>query len=151
MGINLIFIKLGLMAFWAVWLTVVFLTNLFNDMKVVGVLPDHWKFASKNYEAISKVTSIYHVPSWLNGFLFLGIIIWQGLSGLLFWKATIGFLRMGPASYGDLYLAFAVSLALWAAMMVADKIFQSYEQQNSHMAIFIGQIVTLLAIHILPL
>ncbi|HVN54186.1 MAG TPA: hypothetical protein VMT46_07635 [Anaerolineaceae bacterium] len=151
MGINLIFIKLGLMTFWATWLTVEFLTNLFDDMKVVGVLPTGWKFASKNYEAISNVTSIYNTPRWVNGFLFLGVIVWQGLAGLLFWRATIGFLRMGPASYGDLYLAFAVSLGLWGAIMIADEIFQNHDQLRSHLAIFIAQIVTLLAIHLLPL
>jgi hypothetical protein len=151
MGINLIFIKLGLMAFWAIWLTIIFVSNLLEDMKVVGVLPQNWKFASNNYEAISKTTSIYRAPTWFNGLLFLVEIIWQGLSALLFWKATFGFLRMGPASYGDLYLAFAVSLALWAALMIADEIFRSYEKQHNHIVFFTAQIVTLLAIHLLPL
>ena len=35
--------------------------------------------------------SKYPLPAWFAGLLFLGVVLWQGLSALLFWYAFSAF------------------------------------------------------------
>jgi hypothetical protein len=44
-GMTLGLLKRGLLAFWAVWLTVVCITNALDACKALGVLGDDWSFA----------------------------------------------------------------------------------------------------------
>ncbi len=150
MQIDLMTLKLGLLLFWAVWLSLVFLTNLFAGLKAIGILPDKWKFASKNYEAVVKTTSTYTATAWLPGFLFAGVILWQGLALFLFWLASIRSIQGGSLNLTSAATAFAVSLGLWAAFMIADEVFQVYETERSHLLILVGQLLTLISFYVLP-
>lgn len=150
MQINLLTLKLGLLLFWSLWFSVVFTTNTFEGLKCLRLLPQDWKFASDNYTAITKATSAYSLPGWLNVLLFFGVILWQGLAVALFWRAFLGSLRAGGVDPGAITTAFAVGLALWAAFMLADEVFCFYEAQSNHMLIFISQLATFLGLYLLP-
>lgn len=141
-------IRIGLLVFWALWLTLVFLTNLFDGLKAAGVLPGSWRFASGNYQAMGKVTGKYGTPGWLLGLLFAGVIVWELLAAALLWRAALTF--GGAGGSGMMYMAFTVSLALWAAFILADEVFSAYEMSQTHWAIFIAQLVSLLAVGLLP-
>jgi len=67
-------------------------------------------------------------------------MLWQGLSALLFWYAFSAFHGMHFPGLRALDMAFLVSLALWAAFMIADEIFTVYEAEATHMRIFIAQL-----------
>jgi hypothetical protein len=43
-----------------------------------------------------------------------------------------------------------VSLGLWAAFLVADEVFIAYPVEATHLRLFIAQLVTLLAVEVLP-
>lgn len=141
-------LKRGLVLGWAAWLTVVFLTNLFELLKVLNILPESWAFASGNFGFIQATTAIYTVPDTLNLLLFVGVVVWEALAALLLWRAFAGY--SGRAGLADINTAFAVSLALWVAFMLADELLMAYDIEATHMRIFTSQIVTLLAIHLLP-
>lgn len=96
-----------------------------------------------------QTNSIYHTPEWINAFLFLGVIAWEGLAALLFWRAAWRY-RGHQSMTGPVLTAFAVGLGLWAAFMLADEVLHSYGTEAVHLRLFIGQLVTLLAIHLLP-
>src|SRR5262249_51799904 len=108
-------LKRMLLLFWAVWLTIVFTTNMLDAGKVVGLLPDDWNFASGNYRFLVETTSRYGTPEWINGLLFAGVICWEGTAALLFWLAWWKFQGRGTEGSPTLYAAFSVSLMLWAA------------------------------------
>jgi hypothetical protein len=150
MHMNLSTLKLGLIFFWAFWLNLTFLTNAFDGMKVLKVLPEEWKFASGNHAAIARATSAYSVPAWVNGLLFLGTTLWEGLASFLFWISFLSFLRSGFADLSHANTAFAFSLALWAVMILADEVFKVYRLVRTHMLIFVCQGITLLIIYALP-
>jgi hypothetical protein len=148
MVIGLAILKQGLVFFWSVWITLAFVTNGFDGLKVAGVLPDGWKFASGNYAYIDDATDKYAVPGWLTGLLFAGVLVWEGLAVVLYW---IGFSSyVGDGGLGGITTALAVTIALWAAFMIADEVFRIYEQQTTHVLLFISQMVTLLALYVLP-
>jgi uncharacterized membrane protein len=145
-----LFLKRTLLAFWAVWLTVVLATNVLDAGKVVGVLPQDWSFASGNYTFLADTTSRYGTPNWLNGLLFAGVIAWEGVAALLFWLACWRFRTKPRGSRRPLYAAFSVSLLLWGAFLVADEVFIAYPVAATHLRLFTAQLVTLLAIELLP-
>jgi hypothetical protein len=115
MDVNLATLKSGLVLFWAAWLTIVCLTNILAGLKALGILPEGWKFASGNYQAVLDTVSTYSWPAWSAGLLFLGVIAWQALAVFLFWRAFLG------SGAGAVVAAFAASLGLWAAFMLADE------------------------------
>src|SRR6266852_9190868 len=83
-----IFLKRVLLFFWAVWLNVVFLSNLADALKGMGVLSEAWAFASGNLKFIKETTIRYGTPDLANALLFGGVILWEGVATLLFWWAA---------------------------------------------------------------
>ena len=150
MEIQLFTLKLGLLLFWCLWFSIVFLTNLFEGFRVLRVVPITWKFASHNFKPVEHATAGYHAPLWLPRFLFSGILLWQLLAVIYFSRATILSFYGWTAGRGPANAAFAVGLSLWAAFMIADEIFKEYDTQRSHVLFFIAQLATLLALHVLP-
>lgn len=59
-------LKRLLLLFWASWFSIVFLTNLLDACKELGVLPQTWAFASGNYAFVCQTTARYGTPDWVN-------------------------------------------------------------------------------------
>jgi hypothetical protein len=144
-----ILLKRCLLLFWAVWLTVVFTTNVLDGCKALGWLGQSWAFASGNYRFLEETTARYGTPAWLNGLLFVGVIGWDGDAALLFWLAGLRF-RGNEDRPWLLYTAFTVSLALWSAFLIADELFIAYAVAGTHWRLFTAQLITLVAIELLP-
>ncbi|MFN4260223.1 MAG: hypothetical protein ACK4RK_13080 [Gemmataceae bacterium] len=140
-------IQRGILLFWALWLSLVAATNIMDGLQQLGVVADSWRFTSGNYAFMVDVTARYHTPGWLVAGLFLGVVVWEALAALLFWLAAVCF---SPTNHAWLHLAFGVSLALWAAFMLADEIFMAYQVENVHRSIFLTQIACLLLIRLAP-
>jgi hypothetical protein len=134
-------LKLALIFFWALWFSIVFLTNVFSAMKAAGRLPPSWRFASKNYEMVVKAVSIYGPPPWLPRLLFLGVITWQLGAGTLFWYAL--------ADMTVANAAFCAGILLFAAFMIADELTLKYAMEQPHELLFIAQVASLLVVHLL--
>jgi hypothetical protein len=150
MEINFFALKIGLLSFWGLWLFIVFLTNLFEGLKVLRVLPQRWKFASQNFQAVAQATATYHAPPWLPRFLFLGVLLWQLLALVCFGWAIASSSLAGSLDWGPLTAAFAASLSLLAAFMIADEILKQYDTERAHVLFFIAQLVTLMVFYVLP-
>jgi hypothetical protein len=142
-------LKSLLLYFWAIWFSVVFLSNLADGAKGLGLLDDSWAFASGNLKFIKETTGRYGTPDWLNAILFGGVILWEGIAAVLFWRAGWTF-RGGIRAQKAVYLAFTVSLLLWCAFLIADEVFIAYPVEAVHLRLFVAQLVTLLAIELLP-
>lgn len=144
-------LKLALLLFWTAWFAVVFLTNVFGGLKAMGVLaPSWWKFASTNYQAVVKATAMYRPPAWLPPVLFVGVVIWQLAIAALFAWAAGAWLLDGRLDWRAVNLAFGAAIGLWAAFMLADEIVLKYEFERTHELLFIAQLASLVAMHVLP-
>jgi len=150
MEVHLFALKLALLAFWGLWFSVVFLTNLSDGCRLLGILPTTWKFASQNFQPVAKATGRYLAVAWLPAFLFSCVILWQLLAIILYGWAFVTSLRKGDIDELSVNAAFACGLGLWAAFMIADEIFKQYDTQRSHVLFFGAQLLTLLALHALP-
>lgn len=144
------FLKRALVAFWAVWLTVVLATNVLDAVKALGLLGEYWPLASGNYRFVVETTARYRPPAWVNGVLFAGVIAWEGTAALLFWLACWAFAGQGGGCRRTLYAAFTTSLLLWGAFLIADEVCIAYAVAGTHLRLFTAQLVSLLAIELLP-
>ncbi len=147
--IPVIVLKRVLLLFWAVWLSVVFLSNVADAAKGLGWLNESWAFASGNFNFIRETTTRYGTPDWVNGVLFTGVILWEGFATLFFWWAGWTFRGRGSGR-NAVYLAFSASLLLWGAFLVADEVFIAYPLESIHLRLFIAHLLTLLAVELLP-
>jgi hypothetical protein len=142
-------LKRSLLLFWAVWSSVVFLSNLADAGKGLGLLGDSWAFASGNWKLIQETTARYRMPAAVNAILFAGVILWEGIATLMFWWAVWTF-RGKKSGRKILYLAFTASLLLWGAFVIADEVLIAYALESTHLRLLIAHLVTLLAIELLP-
>ncbi len=144
-------LKHGVLLFWAVWFTIVFVTNLIDGLKGVHLMGNRWKFASGNWAAIKEITAIYKTLAWLAPILFAGTIAWAGVSTILMWRALVLFAGVGdPLGLGAVYAAFAASLGLFAAFLIADEIFIAPAYEIKHLCVFLALLVSMLVLGLLP-
>ena len=150
MAFPILLLKHGLVLFWALWLSITWLTNACDGLKALRLLSARWPWASGNYARMVATTQPYALPHWLPALLFLGVVLWQGLAAGLWWGAVEAFQGMQGPGLERLHTAFGVSLALWAALMLADELLLVYEVEAPHMRIFMAQLVSLLVLHLVP-
>lgn len=131
------------------WLSIVFLSNLTDAAKALGWLNESWAFASGNFKAIAETTARYGTSNTVNGALFAGVIVWEGLAAALFWRASWSYRGQGSGRQA-LYLAFTTSLLLWSAFLVADEVCIAYPMESVHLRLFVAHLATLLAVEFLP-
>jgi hypothetical protein len=142
-------LKRGLLLVWAIWWSIVFLTNVADAGKELGLLGESWAFASGNWTFIQETTARYGTPDVINALLFAGVILWQGVAVVLFWWAGWTF-RGRDSGRTVVYSAFTTALLLWGAFLVADEVFIAYPVESTHLRLFIAQLLTLLALEVLP-
>ena len=116
---HVILLKRLLLFFWAVWLTGVFLSNSTDAGKGLVLLGESWAFASGNGKLLQETTAGYGIPDAVNAILFAGVILWEGVASVLFWRAAWSF-RGRSSARKAVYFAFTTSLLLWGAFLVAD-------------------------------
>ena len=145
-----ILLKHGLVLFWALWLSVTWLTNVCDGLKALRLPGVRWPWTSGNDARMGATRQKFALPRWLPAVLFLGVVLWQGLAAGLWWGAVGVFHGMHGPGLEQLHTAFGVSLALWAALMLADELLLVYEVEAPHMRIFVAQLVSLLVLHRVP-
>ena len=136
-------LKSGVLLFWAAWFTLVAATDVVDALKAARLVPAGFTFASNNWELMLKVTSQHATPVAVAGVLFLGAIAWEALAASLFWRAWAAGGRGGLA-------AFTVALALFAAFVLADEIFIAHTLEATHLRLLAVQLLSVLALRLLP-
>ena len=152
LNFDLTTIKQGIILFWAVWLTLVVILNLLDVLKNTGVLSTNWKFNSGNFPFMQAVVKVYGTPNAVTWALYAGAIIWEIIAIGLLWAALGTF---DPNNLRLVNLAFLVNLALWAVFVIMDEIFLAFlvpgfNIMETHRSLFTANLVSLLAIHLLP-
>ncbi|MFC5410989.1 hypothetical protein ACFPMF_16840 [Larkinella bovis] len=145
-------IPLVLLFFWAMYLSLVLLSNTADALKALGILPPDAVFVSGNFGLIQKVVSIYHSPGWLAGLLYAGVLIWQTVGSLWLWQAFAATIRKTPNHLTVTYNALTMLIGLWAAFILADEFFLAYELPGlsaTHFSLLIASVATAIAVRIM--
>ena len=145
-GLRFASIQIGLVLFWAIWLTVVTTTNILDAMKQLGALPARFAVVSYNFELIEKTVGAHGIPTTVAAVLFAGVVAWELLASVLLWRAWLTMYRGAPGTAPEVMQAFAVSLAIWAAFLIATEMTVSYATAATHKATLTAQLVSLIVI-----
>jgi hypothetical protein len=124
--------KVAILAFWTLWFSVVFLTNVFSALKAAGKVGPGWKFASKNYESVAKAVSLYEARPWVPRALFGGVLAWQLVTAYLFAAAIVAATSAGEMDFAAVNLAFASGMGFFGALMLADEVTIKYAYEQAH-------------------
>ncbi len=141
-------IRAGLLLFWAVWLSLVTATNLFDAMKQLDLLPEGFTLASYNFALVVETVGAHGVPAAVAAFLFAGVIAWEALASILFWRAWAACRRGEPGTAQEVTQAFVVGLALWAAFLIATEATVNYVTAATHKSTLIAQLATLVVVRL---
>jgi hypothetical protein len=135
---------IGLLTFWALYFGVVALSNLTDLLRSAGLLPAGWHWISGNLAFMASATGKFGVPAWVNPILLAGVISWQGLAAVLFWRAA----RLGGRE--GLGPPFAVGVALWAVFVLLDELLLIFETgaEATHLRLLIAQLLTLVLLRL---
>jgi hypothetical protein len=148
MAVSILTLKQGLILFWALWISLVVLHNIFDALKELGMLPQSWRFVSANFQGIYDLLGGERTPRWMSGLLYAGAITWEGFTAYLFWTALLA--SRGTLNQSAVITAFAANLVLWAVFMLMDEAFGDYELGSGHLRFFIAQLLTLMFILLVP-
>jgi hypothetical protein len=143
-------LKLGLLVFWGLWYVIAFTTNLCEGFQELKIFPNTWQFASGNLRAVTEATNTYSPSRRLPRLLFFGVLGWQLMAAFLFTAAIVASMFTGSVHAKTVNAAFIVGLGLWSAFMVADEMLKQYDVEHTHVLFFLAQLLTLVAIHVLP-
>jgi hypothetical protein len=134
----------GLLGFWALYFAVVTLSNLADLLRGLHFLPSGWPWVSGNLAFITASTGKFGAPAWVNPLLLAGVIAWETLAAVLFWRAARdpGGRWLGPA--------FAVGLSLWGTFILLDEILLIFETgaEATHLRLLIAQLLTLVVLRL---
>ena len=132
----------GLLGFWALYFATVALSNLTDLLRTLHALPAGWSWVSGNLAFITMATGKFGVPGWANPVLLAGVIAWELVAAVLFWRAARnpGGQCLGPA--------FVVSLGLWTTFILLDEVLLIFETgaEATHLRLLIAQLLTLLVV-----
>ncbi|MCL6649216.1 MAG: hypothetical protein K6U89_12880 [Chloroflexi bacterium] len=136
-----------LLLFWALWFTVVTLTNLTDLLAGVGLLPAGFWWKSGNLGLISEALQPVGLAT-LAPVALLGALLWQGLAAILFFRATAAVGRSVPQR--DILMAYLVGTGLFLVYIVIDELLLLYLKglESAHLQIVIAQLATLAVIEL---
>ena len=83
----------------------------------------------------------------------MGVLLGESAVTILFWRAAFAFKGDGETGLPQVHAAFFAGIGFWAALLVADEIFLTFTMdaiEVGHMVIFGSQILSLLAVRLLP-
>lgn len=148
-----VLIKRILLLFWALFFSLVFVTDVTDGLKAIGVLSPDLTFASANYGFMLEVTDIFGTPEWFVALLYVGVVVWAGAAAFTFWRAFARFEVWDGPSRGVVETAFALGIGLWSAFLVADEFFLAYlttDVSSVHLRLFTAQMASLLVVALVP-
>ena|SRR3990167_6013619 len=145
---GLFYFKLGTLLFWGIWFSIAFSTNI-ADFFITTNTHLASSFRSGNYNALEKVIVIHNTPHYFLNILFSLDIFAQGLSAILFFIAVFC-LWKHVYVWQAINIAFNVSMSLWAVFLIMEELFIAYSYEATHIRLFMFEMISLLALHLLP-
>ena len=136
-------LKRALLAFWAVYFSLVTVSNLVDLLGELGALD--WTFLdSGNADYLRSVVEVYGIGSDLTLVLLAGACAIELAAALLFWRA----LRRGDT--GAALLALAGATLVWAGFIFMTELFVAYTSESPFRELLMLTIGTALVVALVP-
>lgn len=136
----------GILLLWALWATVVTITDFFSLLTALHVLPADFPAASGNFDLVIKFLKYYNIQhNLLACILFSMINVWILVISILYWKAVLTFHQQNQTSLRNTILAFMANMSLTSFFLIIDEIFIQYRFAHGHMNMLLFTLVSFLA------
>lgn len=128
------FFAQGIILMWALWISMVFLTDFCNLLVGFGLLPTNFPVSSHNLDWIHTFLKFYRLDNDVLSMLLFSIInLWVAIIVILYWWAFISYYTHRRYYVYRTMQAFIVNTSLFACFLVADELFIQYEAAHVHM------------------
>lgn len=136
----------GIILMWALWISIVFLTDFCNLMVGFGLLPANFPASSHNLDWIHRFFKLYRLDNDLLCLILFSIInLWVMIIAVLYWRAFISYYTCGNYYVYRTLQAFILNTALFVCFLVADEIFIQYQAGHSHINMLLYIFTSLIA------
>ena len=141
--------KKAIVLFWLAWWSIALWTDIVGALAHFGYLHATWA-PDTNYPFLEKSLQMYNPPAALILILFIAIILWSFISTLFFLWASLGLMQNQLVWMKRARNAFIISLSYWLAFFLADQLIMNFELEQNHMVQGGFQLLTFLALYLLP-
>jgi hypothetical protein len=132
-----------LVGFWALFFSLVALTNLVDLLDTLGAFD--WRFLnSENYDYLHSVVKVYDVGPLITKLLLAGALTIETIAAVLFWRAVAGGTRRLAL------LALCWGTVVWVAFIVMTEFFTAYGSESVFRELLMLSIGTVLAVVLIP-
>jgi hypothetical protein len=130
-----------LIGFWALFFSLVALTNLVDLLDTLGAFD--WRFLnSENYAYLHSVVKVYDVGSLVTKLLLAGALAIETIGAVLFWRALVA--RTRPL------IALCWGALVWIAFIGMTEFFTAYQSESVFRELLMLTIATALAVVLIP-
>ncbi len=150
MKINSLIFKYLIVLFWCLWWLIALWTDIIGAVAHLGIIHASWA-PDGNYPFLVQSLKMYNAPTWIPAFLYICIIIFSGISFLLFLRACCCKFTQDPKGWlKKTNQAFIFSTGYWMLFFLADQIVMKFDLEQNHMVQGGFGLLCYLAIHLLP-
>jgi len=129
--------------FWAMYFTLVALTNLVDLLDSLGAI--HWQFLdSGNFGYLHSVVKIYDVGPTATRLLLAGAIAIEGVGAYVFWRAA------RRSTSGSALTALSGAAAIWIAFIFMTEFFVAYTAESPFRELLLLTIASAIYFAVIP-
>ncbi len=141
-----VLLKRLLLAFWAMYFSMVAVTNTIDLLDEIDAL--HWTFLnSQNFDYMRSIVKVYDVGSLPTGLLLAGALAVEVVGAVLFWRAL---LRRSSDANAVALQAVSWSVLVWIAFTFMTELFVAYTSESPFRELLLLAIGTALVIVLVP-
>jgi hypothetical protein len=135
-------LKRLLLGFWAMYFSIVALSNAIDLLDALGVL--HWKFLdSGNFAYLRSVVKVYDIGPGLTKALLAGAFVVELAGAVLFWRAL---LHRGPGRTAVALRALCWGALVWIMFVFMTEFFVAYTSESTFRELLTITIATALVV-----
>ncbi|KTD61333.1 hypothetical protein Lsan_1895 [Legionella santicrucis] len=128
----------GIILMWALWISIVFLTDFCNLMVGFGLLPADFPASSHNLDWIHTFLKLYRLDNDALCLILFSIInLWVMSIAVFYWRAFISYYTNKHYYIYRTMQAFILNMSLFVCFLLADEIFIQYRAGHSHMSMLL--------------
>lgn len=140
-------LKQLVLAFGAVFLGIVALTNLMN---LTSAATTDWTFLnSGNTQYVASVVEIYSWPGWFDELVVLGALLIEATGAVLFARALLRY-RGGGTGVVEAYQALLWNVGVWVAFIVGAEFFLAYDSEGTFRELLALALLMVVVLTVVP-
>ena len=140
-------LKQLVLAFGALFLGIVALTNLLN---LLSVATTDWAFLnSGNTDYVASVVEVYSWPGWFPELVVLGALLIEGTGAVLFVRALLRY-RGGGTGVVEAYQALLWNVGVWIAFIVGAEFFLAYGSEGTFRELLALALLMAVVVSVVP-